>query len=190
MAYKITLSLGRIDDDCVRYASSPEDAAAVAWRTCAEFGLDMPNRSWQMKTWDAWEGRYETTPVTDHMIRGNAGKYPKKVEFMHTVIDMLTENRHDPVGASIMAMAKLPHTEEPGGSSKPKFETFRGRDRLVVEFDEDAEWSAVDDIGQKLDDAISKAKEEGEAEELANLLEEKLNEIKGCKKHKKLDTVE
>ena len=121
MAYTITLSLGRLKEDVVQHALSAEDAAYAAWEICDSYGLDMPNENWSMKTWDTMEGEYETSPVTDHMVRGSGGKYPSKVEFCHVVIDALTANRNDSMSAMIMMRAGMPYTQEPGGSEH-KFE--------------------------------------------------------------------
>ena len=190
MAYKITLSLGRLEEDCVRHALSPEDAAHNAWQLCEKHGLNMPNSSWKMKTWDTWEGQYETNPITDHMIRGSGGTYPKKTEFMHGVIDELTKNSNDSSAAFIMARAGVPHTAEPGGGSSSKFEIFRGKDKLLVEYDDNVEWSAVDDLGPKLDDVIDKAHKEDELGALAELLEGKLQDIKNKQKKRKMEPVD
>eukprot|EP00579_Thalassiosira_antarctica_P004240 CAMPEP_0201887582 /NCGR_PEP_ID=MMETSP0902-20130614/25280_1 /ASSEMBLY_ACC=CAM_ASM_000551 /TAXON_ID=420261 /ORGANISM="Thalassiosira antarctica, Strain CCMP982" /LENGTH=149 /DNA_ID=CAMNT_0048417551 /DNA_START=102 /DNA_END=551 /DNA_ORIENTATION=+ len=149
----------------------------------------MPNSSWKMKTWDTWEDQYETNPITDHMIRGDRGTYPDKVEFMHALIDELTENRNDLRASSVMAMAGVPHTKEPGGA-KPKFEIVRGQDRLLIEFVEDAKWSVVDDFGPKLQEVIQKAEDVGEVNALASLLEEKIQDIKKGKKRKNMESVD
>ncbi|KAL7536129.1 hypothetical protein ACHAXR_006938 [Thalassiosira sp. AJA248-18] len=190
MAYRITLSLGRLDEECTRQTLTPEDAALAAWQMCVDHGLQMPNSSWRMKTWDTFEGQYETNPVTDQMVRGGGGTYPDRVEFCHAVIDQLTENCNDARASSIFAAAKFPYTKEPGGA-KPKFEMFRGsQDRLLIEYHEDSKWSVVDDFASKLEDVRKTAEAVGELDELAKLLEEKMQEIQTTKKRKKMDAVE
>lgn len=156
---------------------------------CEDHNLSMPDRSWKMKVWDTFEGQYENNPITEHMVRGGGGAYPNKVEFMHGVIDALTENKN--AGSAIFAMSRIPHTKEPGGLTSKKFEMFRGRDdRLVIEYHCDAKWTVVDDFGPKLDDVIDKAEDAGELDALAKLLEEKLQTIQMAKKRKKMDAVE
>ena len=135
-----------------------------------------------MKEWDTWEGKYETSSITEHMIRGNRGKYPDKVEFCHTVIDKLTENKSSLGAMNIYAAANIPHTREPGGGRK--FEMFKGGDRLTVEFDGGAQWSVIDDIGRKLDDTI-KNTDENELDALSTLLESKVRDIQLILKRKK-----
>lgn len=191
MAYRITLTLGRLKEDIVRHTLTPEDAAHVAWQLCDENGINMPNSSWNMKMWDTFEGQYETHPVTDEMIRGGRGKFPDKVEFMHTAIDKLTENRDDANARMIFAMSSMPHTEEPGDSSRGKFEIFRGsKDRLLIEYDEDAKWSVVDDFAPKLTEAIGKAETVGELDAMEKLLEEKMQELRMAKRRKTSDAVD
>lgn len=90
-----------------------------------------------MKTWDTFEGAYEYNPVTEHMVRERDGKYPKKVEFMHAVIDKLTHNNPH-AGSHIMAMSRMPHTPAPESG---KFEMSRGRDTLVIQYMEDTKLS-------------------------------------------------
>lgn len=179
MSYQITLSLVALSKDRIVRTLTPEDAAQAAWKLCVEYNLNMPNPSWKMKTWDTFEGAYENIPVTDNMVRGCAGNYPDKVEFMHAVIDALTENHH--AGSHIMMAAKFPHTPAP---TSGKFEMTRGRNSLIIEYMEDSPLSVVDDFAPKLSDVIDSAGEAGELDALAKLLEEKLQEIKTAKKRK------
>ena len=151
---------------------------------CTEHGLQMPCGSWEMKEWDTWEGKYETSSITEHMIRGNRGKYPDKVEFCHTVIDKLTENKSSLGAMNIYAAANIPHTREPGGGRK--FEMFQSGNRVTVEYDESANWSVVDDIGRQLDDTIKNTNDETEElDALSTLLEEKVRDIQLILKRKK-----
>mmetsp|Transcript_10682 Transcript_10682/g.15757 ORF Transcript_10682/g.15757 Transcript_10682/m.15757 type:complete len:190 (+) Transcript_10682:130-699(+) len=133
MSYQITLSLVALSKDRIVRTLTPEDAAQAAWKLCVEYNLNMPNPSWKMKTWDTFEGAYENIPVTDNMVRGCAGNYPDKVEFMHAVIDALTKNPH--AGSHIMMMSRMPHTPAPESG---KFEMSRGRNSLIIEYMEDS----------------------------------------------------
>ncbi len=179
MSYQITLSLAALSKDRIVRTLTPEDAAQAAWQLCVEHNLDMPSPYWRMKTWDSFEGEYENNPVTEHMVRGCPGKFPDKVEFMHTVIDALTENPR--AGHHIRMMSRLPHTPAPE-SSIGRFEMTRGQNNsLVIEYMEDMELSVVDDFAPKLADVIESAEEAGELDALKKLLEEKL-EILTAKK--------
>ena len=188
MAYKISLSLGRAVVHN-KYALTPEDAANVAWQMCVANDLRMPNSSWKMKVWDTFEGQYEENPVTEHMVRGCGGKYPAKVEFMHCAIDQLTENGNNMLSDMIYARSGFPNNKE-SSTSQPKFEIFRGKDRLLIEYDEGAKWSAVDDLSVKIQDAMSRAEDVGELDALEKMLEEKIQQIKMTKKKRKMNEVE
>lgn len=181
--YRITLSLDHMKGDCVKYTLSPEDAAKVAWDMCDDHGLDMPNPSWYKKEWDSFEGEYETDPVTDCMVRGFSGTFPDKVEFMHAVIDHLTENKkhkHQRL-AHLHSETKIPFTAEPRASYH-RFEMFKDqKNRLVVELVEDSKWSLMDDIGSKLDSMIDLAEDEGKMDALEALLQKKIQDIKNAK---------
>lgn len=179
MSYQITLSLNALEKDRIVRALTPEDAAKAAWQLCVQHNLDMPNPYWKMKAWDTLEGEYETNPVTEHMVRGCAGKYPDKVEFMHVVIDALTQNTQ--AGRHIYARAGMPFTPAPESG---KFEMFRGKNSLTIEFMKDDKLSVVDDFAPKLAGVINSAEEAGELDALTKLLEEKLEEIKTAKKRK------
>jgi len=145
----------------------------------------MPCESWEMKVWDTFEGQYETSSITDHMIRGTRGKYPDKVEFCHCIIDQLTENKSSLGAMNIYAAANFPHTKEPGGG-RPKFEMFQSGNRVTVEYDESANWSVVDDIGRQIDDTIKNTNDETEElDALSTLLEEKVRDIQLMMKRKK-----
>ena len=187
-AYKITLKLQRLDEPCIRYALTAESAALLAWELCEKYGLDMPNSYWMTNHWDSYEGSYETIPITDDMVRGMGGKYPKKVEFMHDVIDKLTERGREQ-SAAIIRSTSMPHTIEPKESWN-RFETFRGgSDNLLVEYDAESEWSVIDELGVNLDGAICKLDDSEDLKALTSLLEEKIEAIKSKEKKRKAEQV-
>jgi hypothetical protein len=187
-AYKITLKLQRLDEPCVRHALTAESAALVAWELCEKHGLGMPNRSWKLNHWDSFEGRYETIPITDLMLRGMGGKYPLKVEFMHGVIDKLTELVSGRVQTAMrVRMTNMPHTIEPNDGLN-RFETFRDNDNLLlVEYDPESEWSVIDELSMNLDEAICKLDDSEEFKALTSMLEEKIEAIKSKQKKRKAE---
>lgn len=183
MSYQITLSLSSLSKDRIVRTLTPEDAAQAAWQLCVEHNLNMPNPSWRMKSWDSFEGAFENNPVTEHMVRGCPGKYPDKVEFMHKVIDALTENPRAGNLSVLMMRSGMPHTPAPA-SSIGRFEMTRGqKNSLVIEYMDDMELSVVDDFAPKLADVIHSAEEAGELDALVKLLEANLD-ILTAKKRK------
>ena len=182
MSYQITLSLASLSKDRIVRTLTPEDAAQAAWQLCVENNLNMPNPSWRMKSWDSFEDHFENNPVTGHMVRGCDGKYPRKVEFMHAVIDALTQDPNAGNLSLLKMRSRLPHTPAPE-SSIGRFEMTRGQSNsLVIEYMDDIELSVVDDFAPKLADVIQSAEEAGELDALKKLLEEKLEMLTSKKR--------
>ena len=65
---------------------------------------------------------------------------------------------------------------------------FKGGEKLVIEYDENAKWSVVDGFGPKLQRGIQDAAKEGEFDALTKQLEEKIQEIMSTKELKQADT--
>jgi hypothetical protein len=68
------------------------------------------------------------------------------------------------------------------------FETFRGNEKLRVEYDPEADWDMLDETGAMLDKAIESV-QGNELDALASLLESKIDDIRGMQKKRKMEVV-
>ena len=184
MAYAITLKLNSLKDSCVRYSSSPDDAAKIAWQLLVDNNRSVGifRQGWVMKTWDTMEGEYENNPIEEHMVRGSPGTHPDNVEFIHCVVDQLTNDTSK--SAAIYATSNFPYTPEPN-ETRMKFEMKRGSEKLSLVFSEEHQLSLVDEFAPVLKDAVKKATGADELDGLVSLLEATLHEIKQSQTNKR-----
>ncbi len=172
MSYEITLKLNTLTEPSIRRASSPEDAAKIAWQLLVDNNCsDIFHSYWKMKTWDRMEGVYETDDISFEMVRGSPGSHPDDVEFKHCVVTKLTRDVNNAIFYS-----RLPFSPEPEETHMIFEMTRYGEDKLRVEWTEE-KVSVVEEFVPVLKEVVLKAKSADELQALENLLKTTLADI-------------